>query len=151
MDRGANHTNKSNIQITYIQGVLFDELAARFDFVTHQNAEHVIRFADVVHLHLDQRTVIWIQRRFTKLFRVHLAKTLIAGDLDTFFTSRSDGPDQATEIFQSCFRFSSSENKARLFDSCPILWQQGFDIETELCDVLKRRIDRTNFVEFFDL
>ena len=42
-----------NIQFTDIQRVLLDELAARFDFVAHQNSEHVIRLGCVIHFDLD--------------------------------------------------------------------------------------------------
>jgi len=38
-----------DVQVAHFQGVLFDELAPGFDFVTHEDSEHVVGGAGVVH------------------------------------------------------------------------------------------------------
>jgi hypothetical protein len=46
---GAN----SDIEIADVEGVLFDEVAAGFDVVAHQNAENLVGAGRVCHGHLE--------------------------------------------------------------------------------------------------
>ncbi len=48
----SNHSRKSYVQIADFEGVFFDELAAGFDFVAHENAEEVVGGAGVFHADL---------------------------------------------------------------------------------------------------
>src|SRR5437762_13043743 len=67
------------IQVPHLQRVLFDEVAAGFDFVAHEDAEHVVGGAGVLHLNLDQRSVGGVERGFAKLLGVHFAQAFEAG------------------------------------------------------------------------
>ena len=42
-----------HVQIADVEGMFFDEFTARFDFVSHQNAEHFISGTCVLHRDLE--------------------------------------------------------------------------------------------------
>lgn len=72
-DRHYQTHKALHIQIPHFQCVLLDELAAGFDFFAHQDPEHVVGGAGVVHADLQQRAVLGVERRFPEFFRVHFA------------------------------------------------------------------------------
>ena len=58
-----DHTYKlSEIQVLDAQGVFLDELSARFHNIAHQLGEQVVRFDNIIHLHLQQCACIGVQR-----------------------------------------------------------------------------------------
>src|SRR5688572_16961223 len=69
-----------NVQIPYVERVVFDELAAWLDLVAHECGEHLVRFGVVFGAHLHQRAVVRVHRRVPERVGIHLAETLVAVD-----------------------------------------------------------------------
>jgi DNA-binding NtrC family response regulator len=74
-----------NIQIHHIQCIFFDEIAARFNLIAHQDRKYLVRFDDILNLDLQKYAVFRVHRGFPELFRVHLTQTFIALDRQPFF------------------------------------------------------------------
>src|SRR5580704_13360796 len=49
---GQQH-HRSDIQILYVEGVIFNKFAARLDLIAHQLAEHLFRLLHRSDLHLE--------------------------------------------------------------------------------------------------
>ena len=96
--------NGLHVQVADFQGVLFDELAARFDFVAHQDAEHVVGGAGVAHADLDERAVGGVERRFAQFLRVHFTEAFEASHLQALFAGCADRWHQTAEIGQRVSR-----------------------------------------------
>ena len=54
----SNGREKSDIQIPYIQRVVFDEFSARLDGVSHQNRKDVVGFYGIVDPDLQQGALL---------------------------------------------------------------------------------------------
>ena len=67
-----------DIQVLHVEGVVFDELAARLDLVAHQRGEHQVGFRVILGAHLEQRALGGIHRRFPQRVGIHLAEALVA-------------------------------------------------------------------------
>src|SRR5437762_3392355 len=78
---------RSDIEVFYVERVVFDELAARLDLIAHERGEHQVGFRVVLGLHLQQRALRRVHRRFPQRVRVHFSETLIAIDRDALFPS----------------------------------------------------------------
>lgn len=74
----------SSVDILRNQGIVFDEGAARFDFVAHQGNEHFVGGDGVFDAHFQQTAHGGIHRGFPKLFGVHLAQTFVSLDGHAF-------------------------------------------------------------------
>src|SRR5689334_16773521 len=68
----------SDVEVLYVERVVFDELAARLDLVAHQRREHQVRLGVVLGSDLQQRPLRRIHRGLPQRVRVHLAETLVA-------------------------------------------------------------------------
>src|SRR5437868_3986521 len=101
--------------------MLLDEVAAGFDFVPHEDAEHVVGSAGVLHLHADKRAVGWVERRLAELFGVHLAEAFEARDVQPFLTHLANRGRQAAEIFERDLRLAATENIAGLVTAGSLL------------------------------
>jgi hypothetical protein len=62
-----------NVQVANIQGVLLDELSARFDLIPHQDTEQLVSADRIFDAYLEQRPPIRVHRRFPQLVGIHLA------------------------------------------------------------------------------
>ena len=81
--------------------MFFDEVAAGFDFVAHEDAEDVVGVGDVVHFDFDEGAVGGIERGFAELFGVHFAEAFEAGDVKALLTHLANGRGEAAEVFGS--------------------------------------------------
>src|ERR1022692_982402 len=68
------------VEIRYVQRVLLDEFAPRFDRIAHQRRKDVIGRHGIFDAHLHQTPALRIDRRIPELARVHLAQALVALD-----------------------------------------------------------------------
>src|SRR5256885_7075875 len=71
---------QSHVEVGHRQGVLLDELAARFDLVTHQGGEDVIRGDSILDLDLHEAPGFRVDRGLPQLLRIHLTQALVALD-----------------------------------------------------------------------
>src|SRR5579884_1429621 len=67
-----------DVEVRDAQRVVLDELATRFDDITHEAREDLIRDIGLRNLDSEQRTVCRIESSLPKLLRVHFSKTLVA-------------------------------------------------------------------------
>src|SRR5215203_1222195 len=72
--------SKLNVEVPYVERVVFDELAPWLNSVAHQHSKDLVSFDHIVDPDLEQRALLGIHRRFPKLLRVHLAQTFVALD-----------------------------------------------------------------------
>ena len=72
-----------NIQVSHVQCVVFDELAARLDHVAHQNRKHLVGLDSVVFVQIDleQFAFFRIHRGLEQFLGIHFAETFEALDL----------------------------------------------------------------------
>src|SRR4029077_13313513 len=72
-----------HVEIAHIQRVVFDELPAWFDDVSHQNREHFIGIDGVVvvQVHLQEFAFLRIHRGLEQLLGVHFTETFETLDL----------------------------------------------------------------------
>jgi len=61
---GTGAQRPSNIEISHIEGVLFDKFAARLDGIAHENGENLIRFDGILDANLNEGAPFRIHRRF---------------------------------------------------------------------------------------
>src|SRR5271165_6953452 len=75
----------SDVQISDVERVVFDESAARFDHVAHQNSKHLVGLPGVVLIQIDSKefAVERIHRGGEQFFCVHLAEPLEPFDLNS--------------------------------------------------------------------
>src|SRR4051794_8219101 len=69
-----------DVEIGDAEGIVLDELAARFDDVAHEAGEDLVGDVRLCDLDPQQRPVAWIKRRFPQLLGVHFAEALVALD-----------------------------------------------------------------------
>lgn len=62
-----------DIQVLHVQGVLFDELAARFHVFAHQCGKDGFGFRDIFQPHGEQCAALRVHRRLPQLFGAHFA------------------------------------------------------------------------------
>ncbi len=74
--------------------MLFDEEAARLYFFAHQHRKHMVGGDRIGQGDPYERSARRIHRGIAELICVHLAKTFIALDFDTFAAIDSHGVDQ---------------------------------------------------------
>src|SRR6478752_7107416 len=84
----------SNVEIGHAQGIVLDELAARFDDVAHELHEQVVRIRHVLDLYLQKRAHVTVESRFPELLRGHFAKAFIALQLETLAARCQHGGEQ---------------------------------------------------------
>src|ERR1043166_7454257 len=89
-----NSDPRLDIKVPHIQRVVFDELAARLDGVTHQHGEDFVGFDSVVNTDLQERARLRVHRRFPQLFRIHFAQALVTLNREIFFRSRENAFEQ---------------------------------------------------------
>src|SRR5689334_20854901 len=70
-----------DVEVLYVKGVVFDELAARLDVFTHQRGEDGFSLGDVLEFDGEQGAPLGIHSRLPQLRRSHLAEALVALDL----------------------------------------------------------------------
>src|SRR6476646_7589896 len=85
----------SDVEVGDVQRVGLDEVAARLDDVAHQLGEDVVGVGDLLHLHLQQRADVAVERRLPELLRVHLAETLVALKGQALASHSGHGVEQA--------------------------------------------------------
>src|SRR5260370_97391 len=78
----------SNIQIPYIQRVVFDELAPRFDGVSHQDRKNVVGFYGIIDPDLEQGALLRVHGGFPELLRIHFTQALVALNRKILFRGR---------------------------------------------------------------
>jgi hypothetical protein len=71
------------IQVSHVQGVVFDELAARLDHVAHQNSKHFVGIDSVVvvQIDLEQLALFRVHCGFEQFLGIHFAEPFEALDL----------------------------------------------------------------------
>ena len=74
-----------NVEVSDVEGVVFDELPPRLDGVAHQHRKDLVGFDHVVDPYFEQRALVGIHCRLPELLRVHLAQALVALDSEVFF------------------------------------------------------------------
>src|SRR5262245_21376837 len=62
----------SYIEIANIEGVVLDELAARFDLIAHQCREHLVGLCMVLRADLQKRAILRIHRGRPERVGIHL-------------------------------------------------------------------------------
>src|SRR5690242_20986916 len=72
-----------DVKVSDAERVVLDELPARFDDITHQPREDLVRNVGLRDFDAQKRAVRGIQRRFPKLLGIHLAKPLVALSLQS--------------------------------------------------------------------
>lgn len=65
-----------------VRCIFFNELAAWLNIVTHEHGEYLVGLGSILYCYLFQQARLGIHCRFPQLFRVHLAKTLVALGVD---------------------------------------------------------------------
>src|SRR5213593_530130 len=80
----------SDVEVSDIQGVVFDEAPARLDGITHENGKNLVGLYRIVDRDLQQCAGIGIHGGLPELFRVHLAETFIALHRQVFPPKRHD-------------------------------------------------------------
>jgi hypothetical protein len=79
--------------------MFLDELASRFDFITHQYAEHFISGSRIGQFDFDHGTVMRIEGSFAEFFGVHFTETFKAGDGQSASSAFSDRREKFSKIF----------------------------------------------------
>src|SRR5947209_4834012 len=69
-----------DVQVRDAERIVLDELAARFDHVTHQPREDLVGDVGLRDFDAKQRAVGGVERGLPQLLGVHFAKTLVALD-----------------------------------------------------------------------
>src|SRR5574337_357771 len=75
---------RSDVQIGYLERVGFDEVATRFDRLTHQHGKYLVGGDRVLDTDLQQASGIGIHRGVPQLLRVHFTQALEALDAAAF-------------------------------------------------------------------
>ena len=80
----AKRQTASDVQIPDVERVVFDESAARFDHVAHQNSKHLVGLSGVVLIQIDPKefAVEWVHRGGEQFLCVHLTESLEPFDRD---------------------------------------------------------------------
>src|SRR5258708_17668103 len=86
------------VNLFHLQGMLLDELAARFDLFSHEDAEHFIRLESVVELHSHERSLFGVERRLPQLLTVHFTEALEARDRQAAFALATDLAHEVAEM-----------------------------------------------------
>src|SRR5215467_7033728 len=74
-----------NVQVLYIQGVVFNEPPTRLDGVAHQDGKEAVCFDRILDLYLKERPLVGIHRCLPKLIGVHLAQPFVTLDREVLF------------------------------------------------------------------
>ena len=74
-----------DVQVTDVEGVVFDEFAARFYGVAHQHGEYLAGLYCVFNSNLQQSSLLWVHGCFPELLGIHLAQPFVALDREIFF------------------------------------------------------------------
>src|SRR3954462_3510279 len=83
-----------DVEIGDAEGVVLDELAARFDDVTRQARENLVGDVGLGDLDAEQRTVGGVERRLPQLLGVHFAQALVALDREALAAGRENRVEQ---------------------------------------------------------
>ncbi len=148
---GVQNGRALHIQILDFEGVFFDELAAGFDLVAHEDAEELVGGGDVVHRDLAERAVVGVERGVAELFGVHLAEAFEASDGEPAFAGGADGGQQPAEVLDAGGLLAAVERVARDLDAGALLANEILDVEAELFKLLERALDRADFVQLDDV
>src|SRR5687767_6099943 len=70
----------SDVEVLHLQRMSLDELTARLDLITHEDAEKLVGTQGVVDAHLAQHASVGVHGGLPQLARVHLAKALVTAD-----------------------------------------------------------------------
>ncbi len=143
--------NRSDIQIADFQGMFFNEFAARFHFVAHQHAKHLVGGAGILHGDLYQRAVLGVEGCLAEFFGVHFPQSLEAGYLHAFLAGSAHRRQQAAQFFQRDLVVAATQDIARFFESGALLWDEGLGVEAIAGEFFQARIDGSHFVELGDL
>src|SRR5260370_6191952 len=79
-----DQSDRLNIQVLYIQRILFDELAPRCQILAHQGGEDGFAFGNVFELDGEQCAALRIHGGFPQLRRSHFAQAFVALDGEVF-------------------------------------------------------------------
>ena len=82
----------SDVEVTDIKRVVFDEDPARFDDIAHENVKHAsgLQRVVIVEFHLEKAAMCRIHRSLVEFLGIHFAKALESLDLDTPSTNFLD-------------------------------------------------------------
>ena len=75
----------SDVEVTDVEGVVFDEGAARFDDIAHEDGEHAVGFDHVflIEFDLKELAAFRVHGGVVELFGVHFTEALEAIDFET--------------------------------------------------------------------
>ena len=79
-----------DVQILHIQRVVFDELAAGFDDIAHEDGKDGIRFHLILNLHLQHGALVGVHGGFPQLRGIHFAQPFEALHGERFLPHRHD-------------------------------------------------------------
>src|ERR1051326_5917155 len=129
------------IEISDIQGIVLDELPARFDFFSHQLGKHFLRLNGVGYVDAQQLAASGVHRSFKKFLGIHLAQTFKAFDLQAapadFLDAGKDFRDgeQRPDLLFLAFSFDNLEERF-------VLSGVMFDLEAFTSQFIKQLLDR---------
>ena len=93
-----------HVEVSDVERVVFDELAARLDLIAHQCREHLVRLGVVLGANLEQRPILGVHRRHPERIRVHLTQALVAVDGDAFSAGGDEELDELIDVAQRRIR-----------------------------------------------
>ncbi len=112
--------------------MFLDEVSAWFNFVAHEHSEHFIGGGGVRQGNLDQRTIHFVECRFTQFLGVHFTKTLESCNLQAFFSRFSHSGQESSQIFDAFLSIFAMQVKLRFRSTCSFLRKQILDRERVL-------------------
>ena len=119
--------------------MLLDEVAAGLDFVAHEDAEHVVGGAGVLHGHFDKGAVGRVERGFAQLFGVHFAQAFEPRDGQSLLPHLADRVRQTAQIFQPDVVLAATQDISRLIAAGPLLGNAHVEIEGYVDSMLLER------------
>ena len=137
-----------HVEVFDFQGVLLDELAARFDVVAHEDFKQFRSAFGVVHGNLKQGSLRRVERRFSQLFGVHFSQPFESGNLQAAFSDLTNHRKERTQVFQPLSGFVSTQIIPRVFLTGAVNREERIDAEAQLLQFNQVVVNRSDFRQF---
>src|SRR5712691_9962435 len=115
----------SNIQIHDFEGVVLDELAARFDVFSHERRENIFSRDGILKFHLEERAGVRVHRGLPELRRIHFAKTLEPRDGEIFLRDLHHVAQHVLRFFLGGFVAVARDEEGRLVEFLDLFGQRA--------------------------